>query len=44
MTTGKQSPWRAVSTPVDYELVGRILALRPPARDRRWLMGFPENN
>jgi L-galactose dehydrogenase len=39
-----QSALDAASTPIDHELVGRFLALRPPAGNRRWLMGLPENN
>jgi L-galactose dehydrogenase len=34
----------AADTPIDEEILGRFLALRPPAGSRRWSMGLPENN
>ena len=34
----------AASTPVDEELLSAVLALRPPAGERTWPSGLPENN
>ncbi len=35
---------RAAEAPIDEQLLADLLALRPPATDRPWQMGLPENN
>ncbi|MTD16888.1 hypothetical protein GIS00_23420 [Nakamurella sp. YIM 132087] len=34
----------ALTAPIDEELLGDVLALRPPAGQRQWTSGLPENN
>jgi aryl-alcohol dehydrogenase-like predicted oxidoreductase len=34
----------AATTPIDATLVDDLLALRPPAGQRQWISGLPENN
>lgn len=39
-----QSAIDAAETPIDEELLARILELRPPASERPWAVGLDENN
>jgi len=39
-----QSAVRAAESPIDDGLVEEFLALRPPAGQRQWRIGLPENN
>jgi L-galactose dehydrogenase len=38
-----RSAVEAATTPIDDELLDQFLALRPPADQRRWSMGLPQN-